>query len=821
MRQLAWNDWKTRMLAAAVVAVLGARAPAQSLPSAASTAPARLVEVAAEASDRAYLGIYIEGEADGGGVKLAEIVADSPAAKAGLQAGDVIVALNGVTIADEMALRDAIAKTGVGKKVKVTFLRDGQKRNTSAKLAAAPEESGVSEEGAGEVVEVEAGSIVDLAAPPARGGGMAGVGGTGAPASDSGWLGVTLAENDGKVTIEQVIDGSPAAAAGLQAGDVIVTFDGEEIGGVEALVEAVTGHKPGATVRMQVDRGGERRRIRAKLGTRDAAALAGAGVVGGVAVTESTPPPKAPRVAVPAAPAAPTPPPAPARAARVRAAGRAPAVAAPQVAAPAADAKQDAALAEMKQQIDALRKELDALRDRCERQQRQLEKVRKVLDGEPESEAQSMAAPTPGETPAQFTFLNAGSAGEGSDGGVTFTVVGADGKTAQDGRFELALATAPQADGTLRIEGADASGLLRLEGVVVGGDGSEQKGATILFAGEKADGGDSCCTETTVETAADDGGDACCTEAPATMSLSTGSSVTTFGSDDGEYEFVIVGDGEGDDAPHVIEYKPAVAQKRVAGHPIVVTKTGQDGRFEVRARVVKLEEEECAATGACAGACGSACEAACDAARQQACPHAALPAQKHTPLRVARTPRHPPMAVRGAHGPLRIELEKQLAPQIRAKVRAKVKQAVGEALHARRAMPQETGTKGDWVEAATCGMHDGGCCACCPHGGGGSGVHGMRMHAPAQKGGEFRILNLAPTHHNLRIGQVDAQECEEACATLELGGDEQCEAVFEFVDEESCCDEAAGAQCEDEDEDECEDQCEDEDDDGPRPEVNV
>ncbi len=60
------------------------------------------------------------------GVILREIVRDSPAEKAGLNAGDIIVHLDGKTIRDLDTFRDVILDKGAGSKMKVGFLRDGK-----------------------------------------------------------------------------------------------------------------------------------------------------------------------------------------------------------------------------------------------------------------------------------------------------------------------------------------------------------------------------------------------------------------------------------------------------------------------------------------------------------------------------------------------------------------------------------------------------------------------------------------------------------------------------------------------------------------------
>ncbi|MHC4339095.1 MAG: S1C family serine protease [Planctomycetota bacterium] len=57
------------------------------------------------------------------------------------------------------------------------------------------------------------------------------------------------------VVLSQIVEDSPAAAAGLRAGDVVVKFDGKKINSAEELVNAVRARKPGNKVWYLVRRG--------------------------------------------------------------------------------------------------------------------------------------------------------------------------------------------------------------------------------------------------------------------------------------------------------------------------------------------------------------------------------------------------------------------------------------------------------------------------------------------------------------------------------------------------------------------------------------
>ncbi len=67
------------------------------------------------------------------------------------------------------------------------------------------------------------------------------------------------------VVITDVSAGSPAAAAGLKAGDVIVAFDGQPIQDEAGLRQAIQAHKIGDTVTLTINRGGRQNDVQATL----------------------------------------------------------------------------------------------------------------------------------------------------------------------------------------------------------------------------------------------------------------------------------------------------------------------------------------------------------------------------------------------------------------------------------------------------------------------------------------------------------------------------------------------------------------------------
>jgi membrane-associated protease RseP (regulator of RpoE activity) len=72
-----------------------------------------------------------------------------------------------------------------------------------------------------------------------------------------GYLGLELAEADGAVTVAAVLDGSPAAAAGVKAGDRLIKLDDRQIDDQADAHRAVARLKVGQEVALAVRRGEE------------------------------------------------------------------------------------------------------------------------------------------------------------------------------------------------------------------------------------------------------------------------------------------------------------------------------------------------------------------------------------------------------------------------------------------------------------------------------------------------------------------------------------------------------------------------------------
>ncbi|HZP81707.1 MAG TPA: PDZ domain-containing protein [Chthonomonadaceae bacterium] len=165
----------------------------------------------------------------------------TPAAKAGFQVEDVIVRFNGQAVKDDADLRDMVARTAPGTRVPVVVRRNNAERTLNVTVGTVPD------------------TQVARNDSPARPDARAKLGVSVADANDPQvrqQLGLKGQATPGAVVVE-VIPGSPAAAAGLQPGDIITRLDGKTINSASQLTEAVRGLKSDASVNAVVRRGNQ------------------------------------------------------------------------------------------------------------------------------------------------------------------------------------------------------------------------------------------------------------------------------------------------------------------------------------------------------------------------------------------------------------------------------------------------------------------------------------------------------------------------------------------------------------------------------------
>jgi membrane-associated protease RseP (regulator of RpoE activity) len=90
--------------------------------------------------------------------------------------------------------------------------------------------------------------------------------------SNPAFLGIQMQDTTGHgpCMIEAVTRESPAEAAGLRGGDLVLALDGKPIGSCSALLDEITAHAPGDAVQLKVQRLSAALVFKVQLTTRDA-----------------------------------------------------------------------------------------------------------------------------------------------------------------------------------------------------------------------------------------------------------------------------------------------------------------------------------------------------------------------------------------------------------------------------------------------------------------------------------------------------------------------------------------------------------------------
>ncbi len=179
---------------------------------------------------------------EAGGALIAGVNPDSPAAKAGLQPGDVVSAVDGQSIANARQLALDIATVKPGQQATLEVLRDGQKKTLTATVGEQPGESQTAD-----------------AAASNQTGGKGRIGVALAPISPDAREQLSLPEGAKGAVVAEVRPGSPAEQAGLRSGDVIVGVGAKAVSSPEDAVKAIkaaTGGADGA-VALRIIRDGQ------------------------------------------------------------------------------------------------------------------------------------------------------------------------------------------------------------------------------------------------------------------------------------------------------------------------------------------------------------------------------------------------------------------------------------------------------------------------------------------------------------------------------------------------------------------------------------
>ena len=201
------------------------------------------------------------------GVAVEKVMEDSPAAAAGIKEGDVILRFNGEDITSTRKLSRLISEIAPDHQAKVTISRNGSEQNLNATLGKRPAPKFGDGNFTWSVPEMKALELEKLkdmpmlkdfprgdlpkvwALPDGEGHGFAWRPGEGRHIGIGVVpLGKQLAQHFGVqngVMVENVRENSPAAKAGLKAGDIITEIDGKAVKGQFDLIRGVNEKKEG------------------------------------------------------------------------------------------------------------------------------------------------------------------------------------------------------------------------------------------------------------------------------------------------------------------------------------------------------------------------------------------------------------------------------------------------------------------------------------------------------------------------------------------------------------------------------------------------
>lgn len=208
-----------------------AKQPAAKQPAAKRPA-AKRARIQQDAYQPPALGVEVRGSPKG--VQVLNTIPGSPAAKAGIQAGDYITDVNDDDIMTPQDLKKKIAGMSPFDTIDVTLWRAGKDVNVKVALAARAKTL---------------------------------------PEHHRSWLGVILQMTSTGAEVDYVHPDSPAAKAGLQVGDVISTVNGKPFKNLSEFTGAVQDLGPGKELKMTIRRDGVEQSVTAQLAEIDGAPI--------------------------------------------------------------------------------------------------------------------------------------------------------------------------------------------------------------------------------------------------------------------------------------------------------------------------------------------------------------------------------------------------------------------------------------------------------------------------------------------------------------------------------------------------------------------
>ncbi len=155
------------------------------------------------------------------GALIVDVVKEGPAEKAGLKKNDVIVSYEGKDVPDSATLRNDVAQTSIGRKVKLAVFRDGKEIEVTVTIGSLEESTKI----LAAAMEDRLGAEVRLPTP-----------------KEVEQYGLNPDEG---VAISRLDPKGPLAAAGFEVDDMILAINGQPVEGIDSFIALVSALPPG------------------------------------------------------------------------------------------------------------------------------------------------------------------------------------------------------------------------------------------------------------------------------------------------------------------------------------------------------------------------------------------------------------------------------------------------------------------------------------------------------------------------------------------------------------------------------------------------
>lgn len=193
------------------------------------------------------------------GVVVDAVQPGTPAERAGVKSGDIVLEIDGERVRGARHFSRLVQESPAGRAVQLVINRSGARQT----LSVTPEEGALGSLDLDELRNRIAQRMGNL--PPDMG-----------PRAGTGRIGLTLMPLSAQlaahfgvragVLVSEVVADSPAAQAGVKAGDIITSVNGRAVGSPMEVSERLRAIDPGATVELTLSRDKQEVRARVRLG---------------------------------------------------------------------------------------------------------------------------------------------------------------------------------------------------------------------------------------------------------------------------------------------------------------------------------------------------------------------------------------------------------------------------------------------------------------------------------------------------------------------------------------------------------------------------